>query len=297
MQRTTIGIALAFGVAPAVWGDLTVTGVNVDGTAEGVDLTAGSVGDPYTIYLKDGQMRMDTVDNMTILIRPAAEGSHEYVIVDHGEKKATVMPRSLVNVAESIANATGTADSEVRVVSSAQEPILGYPVTQVEYDYQGAASMPTPAAGEGEEQTLPPEMADMLKITMIMSGNAWVAQDVEGAAELTDFYQSISTNVAEQQGASGLAGSFTAVMGMISAHGFPLKTTTTTQLKFAFEGGGPMGGMMQGMLGNMLSSMPGATPTTTTSLVTEISTAPLDAALFYGGGIPEGYTLEVLGSE
>jgi hypothetical protein len=234
-------------------------------------------------------MRMDSADGVSMLIRPAADGAYEHVLLNHAERKATVLPRDVIGMAEEMVDTSGQVRDELRVVDSDEMPILGHPVRRLEYAFEAAASLP---AGGGDQQ-LPPEMAALFKVTMSVDGIAWVAEGVDGNDEVAAFYTTSGIGLAGQQ--SGLTRGLTAIMGLVASHGFPLRTTTTTAMRFTADGAGPMAGMMESMLRGMAASLPGAMPTTSTSEVTSVSTAAVDPALFFGGGLPEGYTLEVLG--
>jgi len=88
---------------------------------------------------------------------------------------------------------------------------------------------------------------------------------------------------------AGLTRGLTAGMLRVAEHGLPLRTTTTTELNFQVNASGPMRAMVEAMASRMPNRK-----STSTSEVQEISTDSVDAALFFGGDLPEGYSIETL---
>lgn len=257
--------------------DLTVDGVNY---SLGDDGQASGPREQYTMYVKDGRMRMDSGDQMTMLLRPANGDAYEMVLLDHAERQAIVLSRSEIVAAENAVSATAEPGS-VRVLGSG-EPILGYGVTEIEFSFQGDASLPDMAGG----QEMPPEMADMMKVSMTVSGTALVSEDIEGLDEITALYRrmSIATELLGGGETSSLTRGLSDMMTAVSEHGFPLKTTTTSDVKIEVDASGPMASMLRSMTGQMPDMK-----STTVSEVTDISTDAVDAGLFFDG-LPEGYT-------
>lgn len=276
--RWTLAAPLLFVIAAESHADVTIKGTSA---------SDGDAPTPFTMYLKDGQMRMDSADggeNVSMLIRPTADGSHEYVFLDHGRRQAMTMPRAQADQAERSVSAK--TDAVVRVLDDEVDegPILGYPVSKVEYAFAGSGSLPVP---DGQE--IPDELAEMMSITVQVEGTSLVAQDADGADELAEFYSAIGAGMGDVDGAPGLTQGLVSGMLMVAAHGVPLKTTTTTEIKIAVNASGPMRAMIEAMTSRMPNMK-----STSTSEVTDISTDPVDAALFYGGGLPEGYAVETL---
>ena len=274
-KRWIFATPLLCAAAFAARADLTVTGVN----------TSNQGTEAFTIYLKDDQMRMDSGDQYTMLIRPSSDGSHEYVFLDHAQKQAMIMPRAMADEAESAVDAS--TENLVSVVDGEEDTILGYPVSKVEYVFEGSASAMPAGAGQGQE--IPPELAEMMTITMLVNGTSWVAPDADGANEFAEFYRNIGSEMGNVNGVAGLTRGLTASMLRVAEHGLPLRTTTTTELEFQVNASGPMRAMVEAMASRMPNMK-----STSTSEVQEISTDSVDAALFFGGDLPEGYSIETL---
>lgn len=152
-------------------------------------------------------------------------------------------------------------------------------------------------------QQVPPELADMLKINLAVTGSSWIVPGMQGEQEFAGFMQKMAENemtigqaVAGQPVGGSKAGLISAelssglkdVMTQLSKHGLPVQTTTNSNMSVALEG--QMAVMMQGMLDGL--GINGNYPSET--IATRVDAAPIDAALFYDGGVPDGYTVSYL---
>src|SRR5690606_37625809 len=123
-RQWTLLALLPFAVAAQA--DLTVKGANF--VAEGDSDDFRSDGE-FTLSIKDNQMRTDSSDGqVTMLIRPAGDGTHEYVFLDHSERKAMILPREMADRAEQVTSAT--TDNFVRPAGTDEDGLL-----RVEYGY------------------------------------------------------------------------------------------------------------------------------------------------------------------
>jgi hypothetical protein len=150
---------------------------------------------------------------------------------------------------------------------------------------------------------VPPNLSDMLKVNLAVTGSSWVIPGMQGEQEFAGFMQKMAENEmtiglagAQPHGAGGQAGLISPelssglkdVMSQLSKYGLPVQTTTNSNMTVALEG--QMAVMMQGMLDGL--AIGGNYPSDT--IATRVDAKSVDAALFYDGGIPEGYTVSYL---
>jgi len=262
--------------AVAAQADLTVKGENF--VAEGDSDDFRPEGE-FTLSIKDDQMRTDSSDGqVSMLIRPAADGTHEYVFLDHAERKAMIMPREMAGRAEPVTSAT--TDNFVRPVGTDENGLL-----RVEYGYVGSASLPG-GVGGGE---IPAELKDMIAVVMEVQGIAMVEPEAEGSEELVEFSRMLASGMGNVEGSSGLTQGLATSMLHVAAHGMPMETQTTTEIRIRVNAEGPMRGMIESMANRMPNMK-----SRSRSVVHEVSTDSVDASLFYDGGFPEGYAVETM---
>ena len=288
-----ISICLIWLLSTAAWADLTVDGTSSPGPSGGVDR--------FRMYLKDEQLRVDQVTTKNIsgaefdsvphslLVRFTGEPAG-MLLLDHGDKTVKVV--ATMDVTKT-ANGTATQVTSASVIKRGEtREILGHKAQGYDFYFTGDID---PMAMTGQQ--LPPNMADMLKIGLSVTGTSWVVPGMDGAREFADF----SAKMNENQLTIGLADAgktalispelssgLKDVMAQISEHGLPVQTTTNSDVSVALEG--QMAVMMQGMLEGM--GIAGSSNSET--IVTRADAATVDAALFYDRGVPEGYTISFL---
>jgi hypothetical protein len=301
MRRMTLCLTCL--LSAAAWADLTVDGTSTPGLNGGTER--------FTMYLMDEQLRVDrlitknidgedvdTVES-SLLVRfigaPAG-----VLLLDHGARTVKVVAAMVHAV---LAGQPGGAPpgpvSPVSVIGTDEtREILGRTARRFNFSFSGSID-PMALAG----QQLPPDLADMLKVNLAVTGSSWVVPGMQGEEEFAVFMQKmadsemvIGQGVAGQPGAGGQAGLISRelssglkdVMTQLSKHGLPVQTTSRSNVSAALEG--QMAVMMQGMLdglgigGDYSSEI----------IATRVDAAAVDAALFYDGGVPEGYTVSYL---
>jgi hypothetical protein len=295
MRRLTLLLICLFSTTS--WADLTIDGTSTPGLNGGVDR--------FTMYLLDEQLRVDrlitktidgtevdTVEN-SILVRFAGEPAG-VLFLDHGSRKVKVVAAMhAVDAGQpgSVSPAGITRTDETR-------EILGQLARRFNFSFSGSID-PMVMVG----QQVPPELADMLKINLSVTGSSWVVPGMQGDKEFAGFMQQMAENemiigqaVAGQPVGGSKAGLISAelssglkdVMTQLSKHGLPVQTTTNSNMSVALEG--QMAVMMQGMLDGL--GISGNYPSET--IATRVDAAPVDAALFYDGGVPDGYTVSYM---
>jgi hypothetical protein len=227
----------------------------------------------------------------SILVRFTGEPAG-VLFLDHGAKQAKVVAAmKAMTAAQPVSPASVVRTDETR-------EILGQVARRFNFTFYGSID---PLAMTGQQ--LSPDLAEMLKINLAVTGSSWVVPGMQGEQEFAGFMQkmadseiTIGQGIAGQPGAAGKAGLISPelssglkdVMSQLSKHGLPVQTTTSSNVSVALEG--QMAVMMQGMLDGL--GIGGNYPSDT--IATRVDAASIDAALFYDGGIPEGYTVSYL---
>jgi hypothetical protein len=295
MKRLTL--CLIFLLGANAQADLTVDGTSTPGLDGGADR--------FTMYLMDEQLRVDRV--VTKMIDGAGFDTVESSILvrftgapagilflDHGARTVKV-----VAAMEPAPDDPSGSASPIRITRTDEtREILGQVARRFDFSFGGSID-PMVMVG----QQVPPQLADMLKINLAVTGSSWVAPGMQGAQEFAGFMQMmadyqmiIGQAVAGQPVGGSTAGLISAelssglkeVMAQLSQHGLPVHTTTNSNMSVALEG--QMAVMMQGMLDSL--GIGGNYPSET--IATRVDSAPVDAALFYDGGVPDGYTVSYL---
>jgi hypothetical protein len=282
--------------------DLTVDGTSSPGLDGGVDR--------FTMYLMDEQLRVDRlitkhidgkdVDTIehTILVRFAGEPAG-VLLLDHGAKTVKVIATMDGKDGGQSAPAKATPASSARIIKTDEtREILGHMARRYDFSFSGSID-PLVMVG----QQLPPEVVTLLKINLSVTGTSWVAPGMQGEQEFAGFMEkmaagemTIGQTGAGQQGAGGKAGLISLelssglkdVMTQLSKHGLPVQTKSDSNMSVAMEG--QMAMLMQGMLDSL--GIDGNYPSET--IATRVDDAEVDAALFYAGGVPDGYTVSFL---
>jgi hypothetical protein len=272
--------------------DLTVIGVNHD-EREGEK--------PFTMYLRDGEMRMDQ-GNQTMILRFTGENPG-MLLIDHDKERVDFLPSEMVNRGEGAVSARTVeayeTDSEpmpgmeklapvpetvtvIRGGNPEEVPVRGTPVG---YHYEGDASLPGL-----EGAAMPANMRDMLKVVLQMDSRAVVDPSIPGAEAAVAFYErAVESGLASNSPTfASMTAGLMEVNQKIAENGFPVWVGTRSEVDIQVSG--PMAGMMEGMV----QGMPGVGPNISVSVIESVSTDPVDGALFYDGGTPEGYDVNVL---
>jgi hypothetical protein len=289
-------------LSATAWADLTVDGTSTPGLDGGIER--------FTMYLKDEQLRVDrpvtknidgkeveTVEN-SILVRFTGEPAG-VLFLDHGDRTVKVVATMDVKADGQSAGAKAASASSARIIKTDEtREILGHMARRFDFSFNGSID-PMVMVG----QQVPPELADMLKINLAVTGSSWIVPGMQGEQEFAGFMQKMAENemtigqaVAGQPVGGSKAGLISAelssglkdVMTQLSKHGLPVQTTTNSNMSVALEG--QMAVMMQGMLDGL--GINGNYPSET--IATRVDAAPIDAALFYDGGVPDGYTVSYL---
>ncbi len=289
-------------LSAAAWADLTVDGTSTPGLNGGTDR--------FTMYLMDEQLRVDrlitknidgeAVDTVesSLLVRfigaPAG-----VLLLDHGARTVNVVAVMHAVLAGQPGGAPTGPVSPVSVIGTDEtREILGRTARRFNFSFSGNID-PMALAG----QQLPPDLAGMLKVNLAVTGSSWVVPGMRGEQEFAGFMQKMADSEmvigqggAGQPGAGGQAGLISPelssglkdVMTQLSKHGLPVQTTSRSNVSAALEG--QMAVMMQGMLDGL--AIGGSYSSET--IATRVDAAAVDAALFYEGGVPEGYTVNYL---
>jgi len=289
-------------LSATAWADLTVDGTSTPGLDGGIER--------FTMYLKDEQLRVDrpvtknidgrevdTVEN-SILVRFTGEPAG-VLVLDHGDRTVKVVATLAVKADGQSAGAKAASASSASIIKTDEtRVILGHTARRYDFSFNGSID-PLVMAG----QQLPPELAGMLRIDLSVAGSSWVVPGMQGEQEFAGFMEKMAENemiigqsAAGQQDAVGKAGLISAelssglkdVMTQLSKHGLPVQTTTDSNMSVALEG--QMAVLMQGMLDGL--GISGNYPSET--IATRVDAAEVDAAMFYHGGVPDGYTVSYL---
>jgi hypothetical protein len=164
------------------------------------------------------------------------------------------------------------------------------------YDYALSGKL-DPAALAGLQ--LPAQIADVIKVRLLVTGNAWVAPGHAGGEELSAFCARLARHqpsttllsnalgVAEGESsavAAGFVSGLVNVMAQMTDKGLPLHATTTSDAQVDSQG--YFAELAQGVLDET-----GIGESYTETRVTRTDTHAIDTALFFGGGLPENYAL------
>jgi hypothetical protein len=280
--------------APA-WADLTIEGTHSPGFSGAVDR--------QIVYLRDDQMRIDQLAQnggstegvaSTLLIRFTGQPAG-LLHIDHGTR--TVQVLSALPPANAANSARDLAAITLRVEGRDETwEILGHTAQRYDFSFSGNVDPLVLLGGQ-----LPPGMAAMVRIKLIVSGTSWVAPEMDGAAELAGFFASLNGKqlavamLGQDPFALGQAGSvvspglsraLTEVMAQITREGFPLLTETRSNLEVDMQG------TVADMIRSLLAGMGLDAPRSTESIVTRVNTATVVPDLFYSGALPPGYTLQ-----
>jgi hypothetical protein len=288
LLRMTLCLSGCLG-APA-WADLTIEGTHSPGFSGGVDR--------QVVYLRDDQMRIDQLTQgagntdsvaRSLLIRFSGQPAG-LLHIDHGSRSVQVLSALPPNAARD------TAANPVRVERRDETwEILGHTAQRHDFSFSGDVDPLVLLGGQ-----LPPGMAGMARIRLDVTGTSWVAPDMDGAAELAEFFATLTGKqlavalLGQDAFAMGQAGSvvspglsraITEVMAQITREGLPLLTETRSKLVVDMQGG------VADMIRALLAGMGLDAPQSTESIVTRVNTATVTPELFYSGGLPVGYTL------
>jgi hypothetical protein len=275
-------------VGAAAWADVTIEGTHTQGLDGGVGR--------QIIYLRDDQMRIDQLaaqgaENVSssVLIRFSGTPAG-LLFINHESKRIELLS------ALPATSSPGSGAGSVRVVKRDEtRKILGHTAYRYDFSFSGNVD---PLALLGEQ--LPAGMDGMITIKLNVSGTSWVVPNMDGAAELADFfallagrqlsiaYASQSSPVSGQRMSlvsAGLSGALTTVMKQITRSGMPLVTQTTSVLSPDMEG------MMADVVQSVLDAAGLGDQQRTESIVTAVHSANLSAEQFYNKRLPAGYTL------
>lgn len=292
----TLGVSaclFAFVCAPT-WADLTIEGTHAPGFSGGVDR--------QVVYLRDDQMRIDQLGHndestqnvvSTLLFRFSGKPAG-LLHIDHESK--TVQVLSALPPAGAANSTRDLAASRLRVEHRDETwEILGHTAQRYDFSLSGDVDPLVLLGGQ-----LPPALASMVRIRLNISGTSWVAPEMEGAAELADFFAALTGKqlavallgqdpFARGQARSvvspALSHALTEVMAQITRKGFPLMTETRSNLEVETQG------TVADTIRALLAGMGLDAPQSTESIVTRVITAAVTPELFYSGGLPAGYTL------
>ena len=187
--------------------DLTIDGNSSPGLNGGIDR--------FTMYLMDEQLRVDrlitknidgqdvdTVDS-SILVRFTGEPAG-VLFLDHGARKVKVVAAmNAVSAGQqgSVSPATITRTDETR-------EILGRTARRFNFSFNGSID---PMALVGQQVS--PDLANILKVNLAVTGSSWVVPGMQGEQEFAGFMQKMAENEmtiglagGAQQGAGGQAG-------------------------------------------------------------------------------------------
>jgi hypothetical protein len=286
-------VCLSGWLCAAAGADVTIEGTHSPGLSGGVDR--------QLIYLRDDQMRIDQLapsggdtDHAASSLLVRFSGRPAGLLhLDHGAKTVQVLSALPPTNA---ANAALDPAHPVRVVRRDETwELLGHTAQRYDFSFSGNVD---PLALLGEQ--LPPGMAGMIRIRLSVSGTSWVAPEMDGAAELAEFFalltgrqlavgrmgqDSLAIGQAGAVVSPGLSRAITEAMAQITRAGFPLVTETRSVLKV--DGAGTVADLAQALLDGMGLSAPQSTE----SIITRVNTATVPPDLFHSGGLPPGYTL------
>lgn len=272
-----------------------------DLTVEGVSYTDDQAPASYTLTIKGRQMRMDQ-GGISMILRPTGDRPG-ILFLHHEEKRVDFMPADLIAEGERAMSAESVMRHEtapeplpgmetlaavpesVTIVENGSPRTVQVDLERVGFHYEGEADVPgfEPAA-------LPADIRDMLTVLLTVETRAAVDPDIEGAAVIAAFYdEAVKSGLgAPSSNPLSMVLGLMAVNREMASVGFPVWVGSKTNSKV--KASGPAAGMVEGMLGNM----PGMLQALSVSVVETISTDPVDPALFYGGGMPEGYEVHVM---
>ena len=225
--------------AAAQTGSLTVTGVNYKEEGE----------DPYTLYIRGSEMRMDQPDEDTSIIFRVDGPQPGMLLLDHEAMRVDYLPSSVISQGE------GTVSAEtVEAYETDGEPLPGMealapvpasitvirggvaeelPVNleRVGYHYEGDATLP---GMDGAE--IPANMRDMLRVVLKIESRAAVAPGLEGAEVAAGFYEAmVESGLGPPAGFSSMSSGLMKVNRNISANGFPVWVGSVTQVDVEVE--------------------------------------------------------------
>jgi hypothetical protein len=273
-------------------GDLTVEAVNYDESGR----------TPVTIYVKDSQMRIDQSGNSLIF---RVSGPYPgMLMLNHAARRVDFLPSRVISAGQLTVSAETKVlqyemspealprlermapfPTTVTIVRNGTRQVVPVNLSEVNLYYEGDATLP------GMDQAgIPPDVKEMVKVVMRIDSRARVDASLEGAATLAALYGEM-IKLGASESAAGMMAMTSGLMAInrdIAFSGFPLWVGTKTEIRVGVKG--PMAGMME----RMFSRMPGVGSTFAVSVVESISTDPVDAALFYDGGMPPGYIVRAL---
>ena len=278
--------------AGAASGDLTVEAINYDASGR----------TPVTIYVKDSQMRIDQ-SQKSLLFRVSGP-QPGMLMLDHAAKRVDFLPSQVIAGGQLTVSAeTRTLQYEttpealprleqmapfpttVTIVRNGIRQVVPVNLSEVGFYYEGDATLPGM-----NDAAIPPDMKARIKVVMRIDSRARVDASLEGSGTLAALYAEM-VKLGASESAAGMMAMTSGLMAInrdIAFTGFPLWVGTKTDIRVGVDG--PMAGMME----RMFSRIPGVGSTLAVSVVESISTDPVDAALFYDGGMPPDYTLRVL---
>jgi hypothetical protein len=257
MMRSLLVALLTLAAVPA-FADVTVKST---GTGKGMGMSADMV---ITTYIKGNKMRTDTVTGDTTRTMIFDVDAQRLYSFDSKKKEADAwdMQAFGANMKDSV----DTSQMKASIKPNGQtKQIAGKAAT----GYDMELSMPATMGGK-----------DGMKMTVIVSGPAWIVKGAPGTTEYMNFYKGAVEKgwiFSDPRGAKGNPGQAKAQAEMFkqlaATGGIPYEQVTNIKM----SGDGPMGTM----LAKMNISM--------TQTVTSVDTAALGADLF---AVPAGYKIK-----
>ena len=215
-------------------------------------------------YIKGNKMRTDQTQGRDKTSPIMDVDGGRMITIHHGKKEAEVW--NMADLAATLQKGgVDVTGAEVTITPTGEtKTIAGHEATRHDISVSLDAGVPDAP----------------IKMTMTISGPAFLAATAPGVQDYTSFYQNAAEKgffFGDPRGARAQPGSARGMMQMyreMASKGIPLESTQTIKM----SGSGPMAGLLSKMGGGEMSTT-----------VTSVSDEPLDAGLFE---IPAGYKVK-----
>jgi hypothetical protein len=219
----------------------------------------GALSGDMTQYIKGQKVRIDQTTGQgrdtTTIIDMAAK---QMIVLNHGSKEAEVIDMTSLGASMDKAGVTDVTASITPTTQTRQ--IAGQTCTVHDL-----------------KVSVPMQMGNM-KMAMVMSGPQCLVKNAPGQADYLAFYKAAAENggffdAQQAKTRPAAAKAMTDMYRKMAELGLPY----ATEMKFGFEGDGPMADMMKKMAN------------TITTEVTSVTTSPIAASMF---DVPAGYAVK-----
>jgi hypothetical protein len=231
-------------------------------TSDAADEVASSGGEKTTtedfvLHVAGARFRMDQGSHSMIVLADGGSGV-QYWFVDHDARKIWGMHAA---AAAEAGRVTGSSHEGMQVTpGSSPETILGHATKHYTFDFETRSEALGPMGGSQAEGA-------SMGVVARNRGDAWIADGIEGADEVSAFYRSFADGLSGIESAGGLQAGLVAGMADLADLGMPLKVIQETEVRLV--SGAELGGEDQPMAWSKA-----------TTTVSDISRGELDDELF-----------------